>query len=143
MEEWRLLTRLPGYEVSNTGKVRSLKSGQPKLMSIVENNRGYMLCCLINNKKRITGYVHRLVAEAFLPTDRNLHELEVNHKDKNPKNNNVKNLEWVSYIENAFHKVDPHRYFLVERLKNAIDVLSNDQLEEIIVHIEKSSKLPV
>ena len=140
MEIWKSLDRIPGYEVSNQGRVRSNKSGEPKIMTMVENNKGYLMCCLYNNKKRITGYAHRLVAEAFLPTVRNIHESEVNHKDKNRKNNTIDNLEWVSYIENAFHKVNPNRYHLIDRLKNAIDQLSNDQLEEIILDMERSIK---
>lgn len=55
---------------------------------------GYQMVVLINNGIRNYQYVHRLVAEAFLPNPSN-YPL-VNHKDENKENNNVENLEWCS-----------------------------------------------
>lgn len=53
-------------------------------------------------KIRKKGYmVHRLVAETFLPNPD--HKPVVNHKDLNRKNNDVSNLEWVTYSENSYH----------------------------------------
>ena len=42
--------------------------------------------------------VHRLVAMAFLGIKSNGYE--VNHKDQNPENNDIDNLEWVTHKEN-------------------------------------------
>ena len=47
-------------------------------------------------------YVHRLVAEHFLPNPDNLPE--VNHKDWNIENNHVSNLEWVTILENRTNR---------------------------------------
>jgi len=140
MEIWKQLDRIPGYEVSDHGRVRSLKSGKPKLMSIVENNKGYYQCCLFHNKKRITAYAHRLVAEAFIPTGLDIHSAEVNHKDKNRKNNHISNLEWTSYLENQKHKLNPTRYFLFQRLENLTNNMSDQELETFITSAEKSIK---
>ena len=51
------------------------------------------------NKKRNKIYVHRLVAEHFLDNPMNLRD--VHHKDSNPKNNDISNLEWLSHKDNC------------------------------------------
>ena len=43
-------------------------------------------------------WVHRLVAQTFIPNPEN--KPEVNHKDENPKNNHVDNLEWATREKN-------------------------------------------
>jgi hypothetical protein len=49
--------------------------------------------------------VHRLIAKTFIPNIDN--KPTVNHKDHNPKNNNINNLEWASYLEQIIHKRKP------------------------------------
>lgn len=53
-------------------------------------------------------YIHRLVAEYFVPNP----ELkkEVNHIDGNTKNNNKNNLEWCSRQENLLHQKENYLY---------------------------------
>lgn len=59
---------------------------------------GYAIVVLSVNSKTKSKFVHRLVAEAFLENPNHLPE--VNHKDENPLNNKLENLEWVSSKEN-------------------------------------------
>lgn len=80
------------YQVNQFGKIRKITE-----VSVFEKDNGY-LTCHINRKNK---YVHRLVAEAFI--DNNNLLPTVNHKDKNRKNNNVSNLEWMLYSENNAH----------------------------------------
>lgn len=95
------------YEVSNKGRVRSLmfwsnvhkKSYERiKIMKFGRNSQGYCTVVLSKNKVEKGMNVHRLVAEAFIPNPNKYKE--VNHKDENPSNNCVENLEWCTHKYN-------------------------------------------
>ena len=80
------------YMVSNWGRVKSIKFGKERILKLTKDKDGYLIVNLYKNNKSKTFKVHRLVAEAFLPNSYNLPQ--VNHKDENPQNNIVTNLEW-------------------------------------------------
>lgn len=48
---------------------------------------------------------HRLLAEYFIPNPQN--KPVVHHKDGNPLNNNLDNLEWTTYQENNLQRINP------------------------------------
>ena len=80
------------YEVSTYGNVR-LKDG--KFMSCRKQHNGYIAIGLSDDFHNRKGYlVHRLVALTFIPNPNNYPI--VNHKDENPSNNRVDNLEWCT-----------------------------------------------
>lgn len=94
------------YEVSNTGKVRSLycPTGlrkKPHEKVLQEDKDGYFVVGLYHSNTMKMCKVHRLVAEAFVPNPESKNT--VNHKDTNKKNNNPENLEWVTSEENTKH----------------------------------------
>ena len=61
--------------------------------------RGYLRVNLCKDNKVKQYQIHRLVATAFLPNENNYPY--INHKDENPSNNRVDNLEWCTPKYNA------------------------------------------
>lgn len=94
MEEiWKDIVGYDGlYQVSNFGMVRSLKFNKVKILKTPSNKYGYNVVHLLNNNKNKSYYVHRIVAQEFIPNSKNYPM--VNHKDENKSNNRVDNLEW-------------------------------------------------
>jgi hypothetical protein len=86
------------YEVSNKeGRIRSVKTG--KILKPGKDKCGYSHVTLCKDGKTSRFQVHRLVATAFIPNPDNLPV--VNHKDENPSNNCVDNLEWCTVKYNV------------------------------------------
>jgi len=104
-EIWRPVVGLEEYfKISNLGRIKRIKAhcysiNQKKIIvremdKILKPtlDRGYLKINLSLNGKRCLKYIHRLVAEAFIPNPNNYKE--VNHIDSNPTNNHIDNLEW-------------------------------------------------
>lgn len=114
-EIWKDIQGYEGlYQVSNLGRVRSLdrviqyKNGSKHLHkgNILpqrkrRRNSNYLSVSLYKNDIGKTCVVHRFVAIAFIPNPEN--KPQVNHKDENPENNCVENLEWVTSYENMHY----------------------------------------
>ena len=82
------------YQVSNEGRVKSLKFGKERVLRPTVDEYGYLRVGLYIGRNKKTRRVHRLVAQAFIENPDNLPE--INHKDENKANNNVENLEWCT-----------------------------------------------
>ena len=101
-EEWKPIKGFEGlYEVSNTGKIRSLHFGKTRILSPGKDLQRYLHLVLCKDKVKKEFLVHRLVASAFIPNPNN--KPEVNHIDGNKSNNNVDNLEWCTRECNMRH----------------------------------------
>ena len=72
------------------------------------NNKGYAYVDLRINKKTCRQLVHRLVALTYIPNPKNLPL--VNHKDFDPINNKIENLEWCTASENIQYSAKQGRY---------------------------------
>lgn len=59
----------------------------------------HLTVCLMKDGIENICYVHRLVMETFADNPNNLPC--INHKDENPYNNNLDNLEWCTYKYNT------------------------------------------
>lgn len=98
MEIFKDIKGYPGYQISNFGRIWSSKSN--KYLSPVPNNVGYLQIKLIAaNGKRKSELVHRLVALGFIENPSGYPE--VDHIDKNIRNNSSENLRWVSRSGNC------------------------------------------
>lgn len=115
IEVWKDIKGYEGlYQVSNLGRVRSyyvynkrlnnkavISKTKCKILKPVTLKLGYKRVILVKNKVKKRKFVHRLVAEAFIP---NFNKLPiVNHIDSNPSNNVVDNLEWCTAKGNMEH----------------------------------------
>ena len=95
IEIWKPVVGYEGlYEISNMGRVKSIKFNKEKILFLQKDKDGYLRSGLRKMGKLKKYFVHRLVAEAFIPNPNNLPI--VNHKDENKQNNCVENLEWCT-----------------------------------------------
>ena len=140
------------YEVSDTGEVRSVDrvlsvTNQKErlfkgriLLQTMNKQVQYKQVSLWKENKGTSYYVHRLVAEAFIPNPEG--KPEVNHIDGNRQNNNISNLEWVTSGENSLHasktglRVYTNRLTKDEFLDCLYDVINGESYQSI------SSRVP-
>ena len=94
-EVWKDIEGYEGlYQVSNLGRVKSIRYGKERILKPLRYNCGYFVVNLWKNGERNQYLVHRLVCQSFIPNPNNLPQ--VNHKDENKENNSVENLEWCT-----------------------------------------------
>lgn len=115
-EVWKDIKGYEGiYQASNFGRIKSLEriwySGRNRCIKKTKpeqimkyrlaKNTGYCLLKFVKDGNEKHFFVHRLIAETFIPNPNNLPE--VNHKDGNKENNCMDNLEWVTSKDNIKH----------------------------------------
>lgn len=146
--EWRPVVGIPGYDVSNTGQVRSLRTHyhrngslvpmQPRILkplirrSVTGRPTGMSLSISIDAKKE-DRYVHRMVLEAFIGPCPMGHECC--HGDGDPTNNKLTNLRWDTRQSNN-KDMDRHgtRIIPTKRLgeEHPCTVLTADEVRSIL-----------
>ena len=109
------------YAVTEDGKVWSHK--RKKFLVPIDNGRGYLVVNLSIKGIQKHFYVHRLVATAFISNPANLPH--INHKDENPLNNNIDNLEWCTPDYN--NKYGNHTVRSITKLKRAVYCIELDK----------------
>ena len=131
-EVWRDIKDYEGiYEVSNFGRVRqkldlfknNKKGKKAKEMKIIKpdinyiQRSGYLRVGLSKCGESKHHFVHRLVAEAFMPNPYSLPY--VNHKDENRGNSRLDNLEWCTQKYNSnYGTCKEKRAFTLAKKKN-------------------------
>lgn len=115
-KQWKSVPKYEGmYEASIYGEIRSLdryvqcKGGGKRLVRgfitrTFTNKFGYKRVVLFKNSKQHKFQLHRVIAMTFL--DNPCNKPEVNHRNGNKLDNNIKNLEWVTRKENTDHAVE-------------------------------------
>ena len=99
MEQWKQIViddEEYNYSISNEGNVRNDKTG--RILKKQKDKNGYELVNLYKNGKMKTVYVHRLVAEAFIPNTDN--KPCIDHINCVRDENRVENLKWCTHKEN-------------------------------------------
>lgn len=134
-EEWRDIEGYEGlYQVSNLGRVKSInykRTGKERILKAVKDNWGYLTVRLYKDNKGKQCRVHRLVAQAFIPNQENLPQ--VNHISEDKTDNRVQNLEWITNKDNCNHGTRNQR--MAESLTN------NPKKSKPVIGISKESGL--
>lgn len=89
------------------------------------NNHGRRVVTLCKNGKPKDHFVHRLVAETYIPNPNNY--LMINHKDENPMNNSLDNLEWCDNSYNQNYGTCPQRKAKSEPNRNPVVKIITDK----------------
>lgn len=125
-EVWKEISGYEGlYMISSFGRVKSLerevirKNGtkqriKDKIFNICLDNNGYCFVKLSKDNTRKHFKVHRLVGLAFIENPEN--KPEIDHIDRDKKNNHILNLRWTTKSENCFNRpssLNKKKYWII------------------------------
>ena len=91
----------------------------------------------LKTRMRKSYYIHRLVAQTFIPNPEN--KPQVNHKDGNKLNNHIDNLEWVTQSENMIHASITGLLHPKYGSENQFSVHNEAQIHKVCKLLEKAS----
>ena len=129
-EVWKDILGYEGlYKISDKGRVKSIGYGKERILK-PGSCRGYLHVSLCKNHKIKYCRIHRLVAQSFIPNPQNLPM--VNHKDENPSNNNVTNLEWCDSKYNNNYGT---------RIQRVNEKNTNGKLSKPVIQYTKTGEL--
>jgi hypothetical protein len=132
-EIWKDIPTYEGeYQVSNTGKVRSLKSNKELKQSL---SSGYYGVTLSQNGIVKGKRIHQLMAMAFLGHKPNKYKYVIDHIDNDKLNNDLINLRIVTHRENISKARKKNKYTGVcwHKIKNQF--IASIQINGKLKHI--------
>lgn len=115
----------PCYAVSNFGRIKSFARHEPRILK--PQLFSFYLIADFRHRLGFRRFIHRLVAEYFIPNPDN--KQQVNHIDGHKFNNHVSNLEWCTQSENIQHSLQSGLKKSGEN--NYLAVFSNEQAKWI------------
>jgi hypothetical protein len=90
-----------GYKINRLGHV--VNASNNKILTQRIDRAGYITVRLTQDGKTTTHFLHRLIAETFIPNPEN--KPFVNHINGIKTDNRIENLEWVTHSENIKHAI--------------------------------------
>jgi hypothetical protein len=104
--DWK---NIPGYNnrylINKIGLIIShYPNGAFEILKSRIDRAGYETVRLSANGKTRTFFLHRLIAQLFIPNE--YMKPHINHKNGKKANNWYENLEWVTHSENVQHGYD-------------------------------------
>lgn len=133
MEEiYKPIPNFSNYLISNYGNIKNNKTNKTNnILRGSGDKHSYIFHVLVdNNSNRKTIACHRIVAQVFIPNSEN--KSQVNHKNKNRKDNRLQNLEWVTPSENVLHAISTGLINNKDRYKHKREVYQLDLDGKII-----------
>ena len=110
-EIWKDIKGYEGlYQVSNLGRIKSFNywnQGKIRILKLRFHKEGYLIVSLNKNTKTKIKFVHRLIAEAFIPNPEN--KPEIDHINGIRDDNRIENLRWVTRKENMNNELTKQR----------------------------------
>jgi hypothetical protein len=100
MEVWKLINEHNRYSVSNFGNIRNDTTGK----ILKPGGTIYSVVHLWNKTGKTAINIHRLVARYFLDEIENSDKMDIDHINRNRRDNRAENLRWVSRGENLRNK---------------------------------------
>jgi len=101
------------YKINRKGEIYSCR--YKKIMIPMINNSNYLFINLKKDGKRSKGFIHRLLALQYIENKDN--KPEIDHIDRNKKNNDLSNLRWVTRLENCHNKTNHKSQLTTEQLE--------------------------
>ena len=130
-EVWKDISGYEGhYQVSDQGRVKSLKQGKERILKPINDVNGYLRVNLWKNGDKKNYLIHRLVAMTFIPNPQNF--TQINHIDEDKSNNNVNNLEWCTAKYNINYGTHNQR---------SADKRTNGKCSKPVIQFTKDGKI--